>query len=185
MRTRPGWSGSLPATGWSSRSPKWRANATCSARVMSWSRKNSTRCLSSSARISATSPASRDATPRLTLESSAPIVHVIGSTLIEPRFETTAGASRTVAVVMLFPWVSVSSNHEDRRACRLARFEIAMRLHRILQPVALIDLDFDSPGSYMSEKLTAELCLLCRIGDVIGERRTRYVHRSLQRELHR
>ena len=34
-----------PATGWSSSSPKWRANATCSARVMSWSRKNRTLCL--------------------------------------------------------------------------------------------------------------------------------------------
>ncbi len=83
MRTSPGFSGSLPATGWSSSSPKWRAKATCSARVMSWSRKNSTLCASSSARISATRAGSRDATPRSTLESSAPIAQVSGSTRIE------------------------------------------------------------------------------------------------------
>ena len=64
MRTRPGCSGSLPATGWSSSSPKRRAKATCSARVMSWSRKNSTLCFSSRARISATRSASRAASPR-------------------------------------------------------------------------------------------------------------------------
>ena len=53
-------------------------------------------CFSSSARISATSSASREATPRFTLESSAPIVQVSGSTLIEVFSDfalTTAGAS--------------------------------------------------------------------------------------------
>src|SRR5215470_5908094 len=60
---------------------------------MSWSRKKTTLCLSSSARISATSSGERDATPRLTFESSAPIVQVSGSTLIEPRFAMYAGAS--------------------------------------------------------------------------------------------
>ena len=104
MRTRPGFSGSLPATGWSSSSPKWRAKATCSARVMSWSRKNSTRCLSSSARISATSAGSRDATPRLTLLSSAPMAQVSGSTLIESGSDaarTTAGGWVVVMVIAL------------------------------------------------------------------------------------
>src|SRR5262252_1502423 len=95
MRTRPGFSGSLPATGWSSSSPKWRAKATCSARVMSWSRKKSTRCFSSRARISATSSGERDAMPRLTLLSWAPIAQVSGSTFIESgsaAARTTAGA---------------------------------------------------------------------------------------------
>src|SRR5215471_18051851 len=47
---------------------------------MSWSRKNSTLCLSSSARISAISPGSRAATPRWTSPTSAPIEQVSGST---------------------------------------------------------------------------------------------------------
>ena len=59
-----------------------RAKATCSARVMSWSRKNSTLCCSSSARISAKRPSSREASARLTLRSSAPMVAVSGSTSI-------------------------------------------------------------------------------------------------------
>src|SRR5690349_16314072 len=95
MRTSPGCSGSLPATGWSSSSPKWRANATCSARLMPWRRKKRTRCFINSARISATSPTSRDAAPRSTLRSSAPIAHVSGSTWIEPRL-----AARTTAVAV-------------------------------------------------------------------------------------
>src|SRR6188768_2419749 len=49
---------------------------------MSWSRKNSTRCSSSRARISATSAESREAAPRSTFDSSAPIVQVRGSTLM-------------------------------------------------------------------------------------------------------
>jgi hypothetical protein len=61
---------------------------------MSWSRKNSTRYFSSRARISAVRSASREAAPRSTLDSSAPIVQVIGSTLMEFFREpalTTAG----------------------------------------------------------------------------------------------
>ena len=70
MRTSPGWSGSLPATGWSSSSPKWRAKATWSARLMSWSRKKITLCFSSSARISPMRSASRAASPMFTLRIS-------------------------------------------------------------------------------------------------------------------
>ena len=53
--------------------PKRRAKATCSAREKCWSRRNSTLYFSSSARISANSASSRDASPRSTPESSAPI----------------------------------------------------------------------------------------------------------------
>src|SRR5262245_15169102 len=104
MRTKPGFSGSLPATGWSSSSPKWRAKATCSARVMSWSRKKSTLCFSSSARISAIRPGSREATPRFTLESSAPMAQDRGSTLIKygsGTDGTTAGARTGLAVAVV------------------------------------------------------------------------------------
>src|SRR5438552_11617071 len=106
MRTRPGCSGSLPATGWSSSSPNWRAKATCSARVMSWSRKNSSRCLRRSARISAARPASREAAPRFTWLSPAPIAQVSGSTLIESGSEparTKAGDAGVWMVMLLSP----------------------------------------------------------------------------------
>jgi hypothetical protein len=60
--------------------------------------------LSSSARISATSAGSRDATPRLTLLSSAPMAQVSGSTLIESGSDaarTTAGGWVVVMVIAL------------------------------------------------------------------------------------
>src|SRR6516162_6719019 len=76
---------------------------------MSWSRKNSTLWVRSRARSSATSPASREATPRLTLLNSAPIAQVSGSTLMQERStpgRTTAGAAGASAsvVVVLMAW---------------------------------------------------------------------------------
>jgi hypothetical protein len=50
---------------------------------MSWSRKNSTLYFKSSALISDMSAGSRDAAPKLTLLSSAPMLQVSGSALIE------------------------------------------------------------------------------------------------------
>ena len=133
MRTSPGGPGSLPGTGWSSSSPKWRANATCSARVMSWSRKNSTLCFSSSARISAMRSASRAAAPRLTLQSSAPIVQVSGSTLIEPCRATCAGAGVAVAVaVMSFLLWTFASPVARGAPLRVdVRLPYSMGFHRI------------------------------------------------------
>jgi hypothetical protein len=61
---------------------------------------NSTRYLSSRPRISATSSGSREATPRLTLLSSAPMAQVKGSTLSDPRDLICSGAV-AVAVVMM------------------------------------------------------------------------------------
>ena len=45
-----------------------------------------------------------------------------------------------------------------------------MRLRRILQPVALVDLDLDATRRHVAEELSGELLLLGGIGDVIGER---------------
>src|SRR5262245_32256944 len=123
MRTRPGFSGSLPATGWSSSCPKCRANATCSARVMSWSRKKRTLCLRSKARISATRSASREATPRFTLLSSAPMLQVSCSTLIElfsAPARTTAGAPCSDLVSTMFV---IACSPARSRATRLDRLE--------------------------------------------------------------
>src|SRR6516225_551511 len=50
---------------------------------MSWSLKNSTLYFKSNELISDIRPGSREATPKLTLLSSAPMVHVRGSTRIE------------------------------------------------------------------------------------------------------
>src|SRR6516164_5817577 len=183
MRTRPGLSGSLPATGWSSSLPKCRAKATCSARVMSWSRKKSTLCLSRSARISATSSGVREATPRLTFDNSAPIVHVSASTLIEPRVAMWAGAAVVSVIMFISPEVVVFvSDHEDRRACRLPGFEVAVCLRGVVEPVLLIDLDPDAPRGDVTEHFARERVLLRRIGDVVSERGPRDVERSLDRE---
>ena len=57
-------------------------------------------CFSSSALISANSASSREASPRFTLEIRAPIVHVIGSTAIDPRVPERMMAGVAVAVVM-------------------------------------------------------------------------------------
>jgi hypothetical protein len=57
-----------------------RANATCSAREISWSRKNSTLCRNSSVRMSCINAASREAAPRSPLVISAPIAQVRGTT---------------------------------------------------------------------------------------------------------
>src|SRR4030095_12935867 len=174
MRTSPGLSGSLPATGWSSSSPKCRANATCSARVMSWSRKNRTLCFSSSARISATRPGSREATPRFTFESSAPIVHVSGSTLMESRVMIVDELfSSVVACAISFSGVLIRLrlDHEDSRARRLSRFQVAVGLRRIRKLVALVDLDPDAPRGDVVEKLAGERIFLGGGGGVVGERR--------------
>src|SRR5215510_11742771 len=123
MRTRPGWSGSLPATGWSSSCPKCRANATCSARVMSWSRKKRTLCLSRRARTSATRSGSREATPRFTLLSSAPMAQVSCSTLIElfsAPARTTAGAPRSDVDSTMFV---IACSPARSRATSLDRLE--------------------------------------------------------------
>src|SRR5215472_12281798 len=63
---------------------------------MSWSLKNSTLYFKSSELISDISPESREATPKLTLLSSAPMVHVRGSTRIE--FCSAAGGTIDGAV---------------------------------------------------------------------------------------
>src|SRR2546421_1611924 len=103
MRTSPGWSRSLAITGWSSSSPKRRANATCSARVMSCPLRNSTLCASSSERTSAKSSSSRDASPSEMPDSSAPIVQVSRSTLIESLVGSPLMASGRFAQVALEP----------------------------------------------------------------------------------
>src|SRR4030095_4409736 len=95
-----------------------------------------TLCLSSNARISATSPGSREATPRFTLLNSAPIVQVSGSTLLEPRVAVCAGASM-VAFVMSFSCQSMRLVADDSGALQIAhrRPEI---LHRIVLRAAVV-----------------------------------------------
>src|SRR5574337_54559 len=206
MRTRPGCSGSLPATGWSSSSPTRRATPTCSARVMSWSRRNKTLCVSRSALISANSASSRAASPRLTPDSSAPMAQVRGSTLIElcsTPGRTKAGASgcaRVVWFMQMSPmekWVEESAgvrgplsagknrelNDEDRGADRLTRLEIAVGPGRVFQRVALLDFDLDATGGDVVEEFARERVTLGRIADVVGERRARHIERALLREL--
>ena len=60
----------------------------------------------------------------------------------------------------------------------LRDFEIAMRLRRVLQLVALVDLDPDAAGGDVLEQLARERRLFRRIGDVVGERRARDVDAS-------
>ena len=156
---------------------------------MSWSRKNSTLCLSSSARISATSPASREATPRFTLESSAPIVQVSGSTLMEPRVGDAARAAVVSGGVMCVPGLDVrilpirSTKIDEPVVLRASRSRCACAASS--QLVALVDLDLDAAGRDVAEQLAGQLALLRGIGDVVGKRRPRDEQRALDRELHR
>jgi len=52
--------------------------------------------------------------------------------------------------------MSPSSDHEDRRTGGLARLEVAMRLHRVLKGVVLVDLDTDAPGGDVAEDLVRQ-----------------------------
>src|SRR4051812_17925431 len=198
MRTRPGCSGSLPATGWSSSGPKRSARATCSPRVMSWSRKNRTLYCSSRSRISAKRPASREAWARLTLRSSAPIVAVWGRTSIEPvptwNDGKTAGSVRSwTTLFMTFSfsagggggWSGTGLDGEDRRADAAAGLEVAVRLNGVLQGVALVDLDVDAAGADVVEELPGQRRALRWVGDVVGQSRAGDEQRALDGELHR
>ena len=49
-------------------------------------------------------------------------------------------------------FLDAHQNDEDRRAGRLPCFEVAMRLHGILQRVALVDLDLDPAAGDMVEQ---------------------------------
>src|SRR5262245_31944107 len=140
MRTRPGWSRSLAITGWSSSSPKRRAKATCSARVMSWSRRNRTLCFNSSPLISANRASSRAASPRFTSDSSAPMLQVSSSTLIEvfgTPLRDTAGAvlllERVCGVMSFIPPPGALASRGDRRVG--AHRELANEFVR-LRPLA-------------------------------------------------
>src|SRR5215472_9820996 len=59
-----------------------------------------------------------------------------------------------------------------------------MRLHSVLQLVALIDLDLDSPRRHVPEELVGKGAFLGRVGDVVGKGRACDEQRSLDRELH-
>src|SRR4051794_23683071 len=196
MRTRPGCSGSLPATGWSSSGPNRSASETCSPRVMSWSRKKRTLYCSSRSLISAKRPASREAWARLTLRSSAPIVAVRGKTSIEsvPTWNdgNTSGSVRSwTTLFMTFSFsagvVVVSGaglEGEDRRADAAARLEVAVGGDGVLEGVALVDLDRDAAGADVVEELPRQGRALRGVGDVVGERRACDEQRALDGELH-
>src|SRR3954469_16678192 len=167
MRTRPGFSGSLPATGWSSSGPNRSASETCSPRVMSWSRKKRTLYCSSRSLISAKRPASREAWARLTLRSSAPIVAVRGKTSIEsvPTWNdgNTSGSVRSwTTLFMTFSFsagVVVSGaglEGEDARADGAARLDVAVGGDGVLEGVALVDLDRDAAGADVVEELAGQ-----------------------------
>src|SRR4051794_9442247 len=180
MRTSPGWSGSLPTAGWSSSSPKRRAKATCSARLMSWSRRNSTLYLSSSDFISAKSVASRAASARLALDNCAPILQVSGSAWIDP-----SDCARTKAGVVAIVMALSPSDHEDRRTRGSSCLEVTVRLHRILQFVTLVDFDADESRGHEPEHFGRQCRFLGRVRDVIRERRPCHEQRPFDRELHR
>src|SRR5437868_545298 len=126
---------------------------------MSWSRKKSTLCCSSKALISLARPRSRDASPRCTPDTSAPMVHVSCSTFI-----------------------ACSSEGEDRCAHGLAGFEIAVRLGGLRQRVALLDVDAKAAGRHMVEKLRQQRLLFHGVGDVVRQCRTREEQRALARQ---
>ena len=123
------------------------------------------------------------------MESSAPIVHVSGSTLIEPR------AARCVAPAVLSPSCGGRHGSHVRSARRqITKIDepVVLRASRSrcacaasCRLVALVDLDPDAPGGDVAEQLAGELALLRGIGDVVGERRPRHEHRALDRELRR
>src|SRR5690348_1211209 len=197
MRTRPGWSGSLPATGWSSSGPKRSARATCSPRVMSWSRKNRTLYCSSSSRSSAKRPESREAWARLTLRSSAPIVAVWGTTSIDPvptwNDGKTSGSMRSwTTLFMTFSFsagVGMSGSGagfegEDRRPDAAAGLEVAVRENGVLEAVPLVDLDRDAAGADVAEELAGQGRALRRVGDVVRQRRAGDEQRALDGQLH-
>src|SRR5262245_34181265 len=107
---------------------------------MSWSRRNRTLCLSSSPLISANSASSRAASPRFTSDSSAPMLQVSGSTLIEvfgAPLRDTAGAvlllERVCRVMSFVPRPSASASSRD---CRVGgRRQLANEFVR-LRPLA-------------------------------------------------
>src|SRR5204862_4149197 len=70
---------------------------------------------------------------------------------------------------------------QDRRAGRAARLEVAMRVRRVAQRIALADVDADAARGDVVEQLAGKRGLLGRIGDVVGERRARDVQRALDR----
>src|SRR3954451_24523920 len=196
MRTRPGCSGSLPATGWSSRGPKRSASATCSARVMSWSRTKSTLYCSSSALSSANSRWSREASARLTWRSSAPMVAVSGATsmlrvpTVKDGKRSSTAVSKTVVTVSPSSRVGWGSERggledEDRRADAAAGFQVAVGLDGVVQGVALVDRDGDAAGGDVAEQLSGEHVALGRVGDVVGQGRAGHEQRALDRQLHR
>src|SRR4051794_10625054 len=195
MRTRPGCSGSLPATGWSSRGPKRSASATCSARVMSWSRTKSTLYCSSSALSSANSRWSREASARLTWRSSAPMVAVSGTTSMlrlptvkDGKRSSTAVSKTVVTGFSLGGWGRSGSGgleDEDRGADAAAGLQVAVGLDGVVQGVALVDRDLDAAGGEMAEQLSGEQAALGRVRDVVGQGRPGHEQRALDGQLHR
>src|SRR3954453_23042437 len=196
MRTRPGWSGSLPATGWSSSGPNRSARATCSPRVMSWSRTKRTLYCSSSARSSANRSASREAAARLMPRSSAPMLAVSGTTsmaLVPTRNE---GRSSRSTVWPMTVVTGVLLGRGGGQACRsglegedggadaAAGLEVAVRLDGVVQRVALVDPDGDAAGADVVEQLAGQGCTLRRVGDVVGQRRAGDEQRALDGQLH-
>src|SRR5215207_9301295 len=191
MRTRPGCSGSLPATGWSSSGPKRSARATCSARVMSWSRKKRTLYWRSSDRSSAKSSSSREAWARLMLLSCAPIFAVSGATSIALGPTRNEGhASRSVVgsvtvMVFLLAVVGAGLEGEDGGADAPAGLEVAVRLDGVVEGVALVDRDVDAAGADVVEQLAGQGRALRGVGDVVGQRGAGDEQRALDGQLHR
>src|SRR3954463_16416730 len=195
MRARPGWSGSLPTTGWSSRGPNRSASATCSARLMSWSRRKSTLYCSSSARSSAKRSSSRAASARLTWRSSAPMVAVSGATSMlrvptvkDGKRSSTAVSKAVVTGFSLFGWGGSGSGGfegEDRGADAAAGLQVAVGGDGVGQLVALVDRDGDPPRGHVVEQLAGQRAPLGRIGDVVGQGRAGDEQRALHRQLHR
>src|SRR5262245_10153023 len=114
---------------------------------MSWSRTNSTLYRSSSALSSANSSSLRDTSARLTLRSSAPMWTVSGSASMEVMvvmgFLRLAGSRSCWVTDLLGHGFAGSRSFEAEhgRTDAAARFEVPVRLHRVLQGVPLVDLD--------------------------------------------
>ena len=196
MRTRPGWSGSLPATGWSSSGPNRSARATCSARVMSWSRKNSTLCCSSSALISAKSVVVAGGLGEADVAQLGADRRGERGDLDRARADgerraslgSTVWSTTVLMVFSLLGWgcgVQAGLEDEDGGADAAAGLEVAVGLDGVVEGVALVDLDLDAAGADVVEELAGERGPLRRVGDVVGQRRAGDEQRALDGQLHR
>jgi hypothetical protein len=93
-----------------------------------------------------------DAAPRLTLDNSAPMAQVSRSTLMEPRVVMLPQPVR-LSCRSSFPVLLCAQIAKIDEPVVLRASKVAVSLRRVLQFVALVDLDPDSPRGDVAEEL--------------------------------